>query len=219
MYFVYIGIGRFALSFAFNYLFTYASHRIVRTIRYEYLRAALRQEIGFYDLGTSGSIATQGSSHGNIIQAGIAEKLGLFLQSSSSFIVAFVIALSRQWKLTLICICIAPATVIVMGVCGSLEAARKGKMTEFLAKAGSFAEEILGSMRTIHAFSIRKRLIQRYDGFLESAEQVGKKLSVLYGILFSSQFTILQLGMGLGFWQGIRMIASGEVTNTGDVFV
>ncbi|KAK2596217.1 hypothetical protein QQS21_006365 [Conoideocrella luteorostrata] len=58
LYLVYIGIGRFVLSYTYNSLLTYNAYRIVRNIRLTYLRAALRQEVAFFDLGTGGSIAT-----------------------------------------------------------------------------------------------------------------------------------------------------------------
>lgn len=107
LYFVYLGIIRFVLSYAYNLLFTYTAHRTTRNIRLEFLRAALRQEVAFHDVGTGGSIATQATSNGRLIKGGTSEKLGLAFQGISAFFAAFIVAFVVQWKFTLICLCIA----------------------------------------------------------------------------------------------------------------
>ncbi|RYP21338.1 hypothetical protein DL765_002239 [Monosporascus sp. GIB2] len=164
LYFVYLGIARFALSYVYNSLFTYAAYRIVRNIRHEYLSAALRQEIAFFDFGIAGSIATQATSNGRLIQGGIAEKLGLTFQGMAAFVTAFIVAFVVQWKLTLICLCIAPATMLVTGVVAGIEAGYETKILEIHAQGNSFAETVLASARTVHAFEMRARLVNKFDG-------------------------------------------------------
>lgn len=218
LYFVYLGIGRFVLPFLYNALLTYAATRVVRNIRHAYLRAALSQEVAFYDLGTAGSIATQATSNGRLIQAGIAEKLGLGFQGVSAFVTAFIVAFVVQWKLTLICLCIAPAVIIVTGGVAALEAKNETRMLDIFAQANSFAEGVLASIRTVQAFEMRARLVGKFDGFLEEAHSVGKKNGPLFGALFSAEYTIIYLGFGLAFWQGIRMLARGEIEDSGTIF-
>ncbi|RSL93153.1 hypothetical protein CEP52_013398 [Fusarium oligoseptatum] len=218
LYFVYLGIGRFVLSYIWNALLTYTSYRVVRNIRHEYLRAALRQEVAYYDFGTGGSIATQATSNGRLIQGGIAEKLGLTFQGLSAFITAFILAFVVQWKLTLICLCIAPATIIVMTVVATIEAGHEVKILEINGQANSLAEGILASVRTVHAFEMRERLVAKFDKHLEEAHTVGKKISLYMGLMFSGDYTIIYLGFGLAFWQGIHMLSKGEITSSGDIF-
>lgn len=215
---MYLGIGRFVLSYIWNVFLTYSSYRIVRNIRKEYLRAALRQEIAYYDFGTGGSVATQATSNGRLIQTGIAEKLGLFFQGIAAFLTAFIVAFVVQWKLTLICLCIAPATIIVMTVVATMEAVHEMKILEIHGQANSLAEGILASVRTVHAFEMRARLVDKFDKHLEEAHTVGKKISILFGLMFSADYTIIYLGFGLAFWQGVRMLASGEITDSGVIF-
>lgn len=218
LYFVYLGIGRFFLSYIYNTLLTYSAYRVVRNIRHEYLRAALRQEVAYFDFGTGGSIATQATSNGRLIQAGIAEKLGLTFQGLAAFVTAFIIAFVVQWKLTLICLCIAPATMVVIGIVAGIEAGHETKILEIHAQANSFAEGIIASVRTIHAFEMRARLVDRFDKYLIEAHTVGEKISPLFGIMFSAEYTIIYLGFGLAFWQGIKMLSTGEIEEPGTIF-
>ncbi|RDW74379.1 ABC transporter ATP-binding protein [Aspergillus mulundensis] len=218
IYFVYLGIARFVLSYIYNTLFTYTAHIITRNIRHEYFKSALRQEVAFFDHGTGGSIAAQATSNGRMIQGGISEKLGLVFQGISAFITAFIIAFVVQWKLTLICLCIAPATLVVNGVAGGFMGVYENQILEINSKANAFSESVLSSVRTAHAFEIRDRLVDKFDEYLSSAHRIGSKLSIIFGVFFSAEYCIVYLGYGLAFWQGIRMLSGGEIVEPGGIF-
>ncbi|CAI6093215.1 unnamed protein product [Clonostachys chloroleuca] len=218
LYFVILGIGRAVLGYTYNTLLTYCSYRISRNIRRAYIKSALCQEVAFYDLGSGGSIATQATSNGKLISKGIAEKMGLTIQGISVFVTAFIVAFVTNWKLTLIICCIAPATILVMGVVAGIEAGYETKILEVYAQANSFAEGVIASARTVHAFEMRSRLVNKFDKYLDEAHGWGKKISPLLGFLFSAEYTIIYLGFGLAFWQGVRMLARGEIDDPGDIF-
>lgn len=192
---------------------------MTRNIRRLYLKAALGQEIAFFDSGTSGSIAMQATSNGKLIQSGVSEKLGLVIQGLSAFISAFVLAFVTQWKLTLITCCIAPAMLVVIGIVSTIEAKVEQSILNVQAQTGSFVESILSSSRTVHAFGIRSRLIGDLDKFLKAGKKLGDKKAPLWGTLFATEYTIIYAGFGLSFWQGIKMLARGEVPDSGDIFV
>lgn len=218
LYFVYLGIGRFALSYIYNVLLTWAAYRIVRNIRHAYVRAALSQEVAYFDFGSGGSIATQATSNGRLIQGGIAEKLGLTFQGIAAFVTAFIVAFVTQWKLTLIVLCIAPASIIVMTTVGILEASIEEKMLAVHSQGNAFAEGVLSSARTVHAFEMRERLVEKFDEYLIRARKLSKKISPLFGALFSTEYTIIYLGFGLAFWQGIHLLIKGEIKKSGEIF-
>ncbi|KAL5914602.1 hypothetical protein ACKVWC_007219 [Pyricularia oryzae] len=218
LYYVYFGIGRFVVAYVYNTLLTYCAYRMVRNIRHEYLKAALRQEVAYFDIGDGGSIATQAYSNGRLIQNGTSEKLGLTIQGVSAFVSAFIIAFLTNWKLTLIVCGVAPLCVIFMAVVSFIEAGYETKVLEKHAQANAYAEGVLGSVRTVHAFEMRERLVAKFDEFLVEAHRWGDKISFLFGVLFSAEYTIVYLGYGLAFWQGLRMLSTGEVANSGDVF-
>ncbi|KAL4923167.1 ABC transporter ATP-binding protein [Aspergillus undulatus] len=218
LYFVYLGIARLVLSYTYNTLLTYAAYRIIRNIRHSYLKAALSQEVAYYDFGTGGSIAAQATSNGKLIQAGVAEKIGLMFQGLAAFVTAFIVAFVVQWKLTLICLCIAPATIIVMGVVAGIEAGYETKILSINAQANSFAEGVLAGVKAVHAFQMRATLVKKFDEYLTESHNVGKKISPLFGLMFSAEYTIIYLGFGLAFWQGIHMLVRGEIDTAGDIF-
>ncbi|KAM7215408.1 Leptomycin B resistance protein-like protein [Rhypophila decipiens] len=219
LFFTYMGIGRFALAYIYNVLLNYAAYRIVKSIQTAYVKAALSQEIAFFDLGTGGSIAAQATTNGRLIQAGIVEKLGLTFQGLSTFVTAFIIAFIVNWKLTLYCLFIAPGTIIIMGIVGAFFAEYELKILAAYGQANSFAEGVLASARTIHAFEMRSRLVAKFDEYLKEGRKWGDKCAPLMGLLFSVEYTIIYMGFGLAFWKGTRMFADGDISDAGDVFL
>ncbi|KAF2019493.1 multidrug/pheromone exporter [Aaosphaeria arxii CBS 175.79] len=217
LYFVYIGIVRLVCIYLYSALMTYVAYHLVRTIQYEYLRAALRQEVSYYDQGVSGSISTQATSNGLMIQSGISEKLGLFVQSVATLVAAFVIAFIAQWKLTLILICIVPAVILLVGGVSAYDAVNNGKVLKVYSDAASYAENILSGIRTVNAFSLQTRILARYNGFLDTALKLGNQRSKFSGIIFGGQYFVIYAGMGLAFLQGFGMITRSEA-DLGSVF-
>ncbi|KAH1571385.1 hypothetical protein KXW39_009270 [Aspergillus fumigatus] len=219
LYFIYIGVIRLLATYLYAALFTYVAYHLTRNIRRNYLRAAFSQEISYYDQGTSGSISQQATTNGNLIQSGIAEKLGIVIQAVSTFVAALVIAFVTQWKLTLILIFMVPTLLIVVGTAGGIDAMIETKILQIHAQAGSYAESVLGGVRTVQAFSLRPRVIAKFDSYLQEAYSQGMRKNKLYGIVFGGQYFVVHAGMGLAFWQGIAMLDRGEIADLGTVFV
>ncbi|RSL58355.1 hypothetical protein CEP53_006164 [Fusarium sp. AF-6] len=218
LYFVYVGIVRLVSTYVYASLFTYVAYHLTRNIRRSYLKAAFSQEIAYFDQGVAGSIAMQATSNGKLIQSGIAEKLGIVVQAIATFVAAFVIAFISQWKLTLILICIVPALILIVGTLSVPDAKIETKILKIQAQAGGYAESIFGGIRTIHAFSLRSRVVAKFDTYLQDVFREGKKKNMLYGFMFGGEYFVVYSGMGLAFWQGIAMIDRGEVSDIGKVF-
>ncbi|EAW17072.1 ABC transporter ATP-binding protein [Aspergillus fischeri NRRL 181] len=219
LYFIYIGVVRLVATYLYASLFTYVAYHLTRNVRRSYLRAAFSQEISYYDQGATGSISQQATTNGNLIQSGIAEKLGIVIQAVSTFVAALVIAFVTQWKLTLILIFMVPTLLIVLGTAGGIDARIETKILQIHAQAGSYAESVLGGFRAVQAFSLRPRVIAKFDSYLQEAYSQGMRKNKLYGIVFGGQYFVVHAGMGLAFWQGIAMLDRGEIADLGTVFV
>lgn len=90
-------------------------------------------------------------------------------------------------------------------------------MLGIYGKAGQLAEEVFSTTRTVHSFWLHDLLGRKYDAFLADAMKVGFGQSPIYAVLFSTEFFCIFCGYALAFWRGIRMYASGEISESGDV--
>jgi ATP-binding cassette, subfamily B (MDR/TAP), member 1 len=217
LWFVWLFLARFGLTYIWTIALNISAMRTTKAFRIDYLHQILRQEIGFFDRSSSGAIAIQVTTNGNLINLGIAEKLGLAVQGIATFVAAFVVAFAVQWKLTLITIGIVPAIVVVTFICIAIETRNEARILSIYGDAGNLAEEVFSSMRNVHAFWAHPRLSEKYSHFLQDAKRVGMKKSPNYAVLFSTQYFAVNCGYALAFWQGTRMYASGEITQVGKV--
>jgi ATP-binding cassette subfamily B (MDR/TAP) protein 1 len=218
LWYIYLFIARFALSYITTVAITISATRTVRALRQAFLSHTLRQEIWHFDKQSNGATATQVTTNGNRINQGIAEKLTFAIQSLSMFFSSFIVALAIQWKLTLITMSIIPVIFIVTGICIAIDAVQEARITKTYSQAASLAEEAFSSIKTIQAFWAYSKMSDQYNDFLEAAHKEGNKKSPNYSILFSTEYFCVYSGVALSFWQGFRMYQSGEIESAGTVF-
>jgi ATP-binding cassette subfamily B (MDR/TAP) protein 1 len=181
------------------------------------LKHTLRQDVAFFDQEGTGSVSIQVTTNCNLVNTGISEKLGLGIQGTSTFFAAFIIAFAVQWKLTLITLAIVPTIMIIIGICVMIDVKQEGRILPIYSRAGQLADEVISSIKTSHAFWASPRLSDRYLTLLQEAKTEGMKKSPNFGVLFSTEYFCIHAGYALAFWQGIRMYASGEIQNSGDI--
>lgn len=135
----------------------------------------------------------------------------------TTFFAAFIVAFVIQWKLTLITMSIVPTILIITSICVIIEIKLDSKILPIYSRAGTLAEEVFSSMRTVHAFWLQPLMSKRYDVLLAEANKIGMYKSPNYGVLFSMEFFCIFCGYALAFWEGIRMYTNEEITQVGTV--
>jgi ATP-binding cassette subfamily B (MDR/TAP) protein 1 len=91
LWFIYLFIARFCLTYIWTVAINISALRTTKALRIDFLRQALRQDIAFFDQSSNGALAIQITTNGNLVNVGIAEKLGLGIQGLATFIAAFAV--------------------------------------------------------------------------------------------------------------------------------
>ncbi|KAL4638831.1 hypothetical protein ACB092_03G175300 [Castanea dentata] len=103
LFYVAIGVG--ISAFIEGICWTRAAERQANCIRMEYLKAVLRQEVGYFDTNATSStsfrVISTISSDAHIIQDTIAEKIPNCLAHLTSFILSLTVAFLLSWRLAL----------------------------------------------------------------------------------------------------------------------
>ncbi|EMC96619.1 hypothetical protein BAUCODRAFT_148201 [Baudoinia panamericana UAMH 10762] len=217
LWFVYLFVGRFVIGYFGTLCMCIAAARTTNALRKAFLASLLRQDMAHFDLQGNGSVATQTTTNGNRINQGIAEKLYTCVVGLSLFFSAFIVALAVQWKLALITMSIVPGMMLAVGSCIGVVTPIENEIVRLYSRAATVAQDALGSMKTILAFGAQEKIVTLYDEYLRAAYDKGKKKSVMFGILFSSQNFFTISGMSLAFWEGSRLYQSGEIPNVSKV--
>lgn len=111
------------------------------------------------------------------INAGLGEKVGIFLQSISILIVGIVISFTKNWELSLVALSLFPLVVFSFALVGVMLNRYTGQAREAYAKANGIANEVLSCIKTIFAFEGQDKELERYSAHLLTAEKLGIKMS------------------------------------------
>ncbi|XP_059476187.1 ATP-dependent translocase ABCB1 [Neocloeon triangulifer] len=220
-----LGAVMLVLSFTAVACFDNAAKRQVNRIRDLYLRSALRQDIGWYDTNMTGDLASKMAENITKLEDGIGEKVGMFIHFISAFLGCMVLAFINGWELTLICLISLPVTMISVGIVAVVTTRLARREVEAYGKAGSIAEEVLSSIRTVIAFNGQKKESHRYDGNLIFARDNNIKRYFFSGLGFGLLWFFIYASYSLSFWYGVglvleeRNLPPEEVTYTVAVMV
>uniref|UniRef100_A0A8C1WF01 ATP-binding cassette, sub-family B (MDR/TAP), member 11a n=1 Tax=Cyprinus carpio TaxID=7962 RepID=A0A8C1WF01_CYPCA len=217
IYYVGIGAGVLILSYFQIALWVSAAARQIQRIRKMYFRKIMCMEIGWFDCNSVGELNTRISDDINKINNAIADQVSIFIERISTFIFGFMVGFIGGWKLTLVVIAVSP----LIGLAAGLMAVARltGHELTAYAKAGSVADEVLSSMRTVAAFGGEHKETERYDRNLVEAQAWGIKKGAIIGVFQGYLWCIIFLCYALAFWYGSKLvIETKELTPGGLVF-
>ncbi|KAK0487110.1 ste6-like protein [Armillaria novae-zelandiae] len=215
-YLVYIGIGMFACTYVYMMAWVYTAEAIAKRIREHYLEATLRQDIAYFDNVGAGEIATRIQTDTDLAQKGLGEKVPIAVSCVAAFICGFILAYARSWKLALAMTSIIPV-IVVAGAAMNIRLSRNiSKILRLIAEGGSVAEEVISSVRTVHAFGVQGTLAQVYNGYLLKSHVIGISTAMWIGVCIAIILFTVYAAYALAFYFGTTLIISGDL-NAGTI--
>lgn len=193
LYLLAIGVGMFLCTWSNMFIWNYTGEHNAKRVRERYLRAVLRQEVSrfptagellitqiayFDDLG-AGEVATRIQTDCHLVQEGTSEKVALVAQYLGTFFTGFILAYVRSWRLALALSSILPVIVITGGVMMAIMTKFSTATLDATAKAGSLAEEVIGSIRTVQAFGKAVVLGGRFDDLIKTVRTSGRMSAIV----------------------------------------
>uniref|UniRef100_A0AAX7T9E2 Bile salt export pump n=1 Tax=Astatotilapia calliptera TaxID=8154 RepID=A0AAX7T9E2_ASTCA len=202
--FYYAGIGAavFLLGYLQISLWVTAAAKQIQLIRKLYFSKVMRMEIGWFDCTSVGELNTRMSDDINKINDAIADQVSIFVQRFTTFVCGFCVGFVKGWKLTLVIIAASPLIASLLLSINLLT----GMELQAYAKAGSVADEVLSSIRTVAAFGGEKKEVQRYDRNLVSAQRWGIRKGLIVGFFTGFMWLVIFLCYGLAFWYGSSLV-------------
>ncbi|KAJ2810839.1 hypothetical protein H4S07_002435, partial [Coemansia furcata] len=205
LWFLGLGIVMWIMSFGVNACWAVAAENQGLRIRKLYYQAIVRQDIGWFDTVKTGELTTRITNDVNLVQDGLGEKFGFVFMNVVAFVVSFIIALAKGWKLTLVCLCVIPFIAAAGGYLGVAVSKLVTEAQDKTAASGAIADEVLSGIRTVMAFNGQVREIARYDEKIHQAYIFGRKTGfILGGSIGMIQFFIFIMycvGFNFGSWR------------------
>ncbi|ORX95493.1 P-loop containing nucleoside triphosphate hydrolase protein [Basidiobolus meristosporus CBS 931.73] len=219
-FFFILGLIIFVAAYGQMYFWTLSAENQGKLIRERYLHAVLRQDMAWHDGGSAltdgddsnpgkkqaDSLTTHLCADTQVIFEGMAEKVGIVISNSVTFLSGYVISFTRGWRLALVLLSLLP---FMIGKYISTSAEEH----DAYSAAGGVAEQAFSSIRTVFVFNGQKREYDAYVKHLKSAYRSGMKKAILNGLGFGFIMFLVFAPDSLSFWYGAKLISSGEMTS------
>ncbi|KAK3942691.1 putative ABC multidrug transporter [Diplogelasinospora grovesii] len=212
-------IARFGLNYINKFCFRLIGIRMSAAIRLHYLRSLFGQTIHVLDSMPSGTAASTITSTANILQLGISEKLGVFIEFTATIVAAIIVAFTYNWALALVTASVILFILIVLSILLPFIIKGQAKLTRAEAKGSSVATEAFGAIRMVTSCGAEGRISQRYAEWVRKAKQAGQFTSPFFATQFGLVFFGLYGAFALAFWYGIKSYSEGRLDNVGTVII
>lgn len=205
--FLVIAILSFIFSTLQNAMFGYASELLTERLRKLGFQAILRQDIGFFDDESTGSLTSNLSSDAQNVQGVSGLSLGNMLQIATNLVGNVIVAFIFGPKLAAVAFCALPLLVFTGMVRLKVLTYFAEKSAEDYKRSAQVACESVAAIKTVQSLTREKSVYEVYQKMLEKPLNQGLKSAftntILYAISQSANFLV----NGLVFWYGGRLIA------------
>ncbi|TVY82673.1 ABC transporter BEA3 [Lachnellula suecica] len=207
LYIVYLFIAQWGLQYLSMFAFRMIGIRVSAKIRLEYLKALFALPVSVIDTLPSGQASNTITTTANVLQIGISEKLGTFVNFTSMCITAIIVAFKFNAILTVV----TASNFLFIGLIYGINIPIILRMTKEVEhadeKAASIAGEVLGSIRMIVACGAEIFWMGR--GI--APQRIENQFAPLFASLYAT--------MALCFWFGFRQYLRGDVDSVGTIVI
>lgn len=203
----YLACGQWVVSFLEGYCWTRTGERQATRMRARYLKAVLRQDVGYFDLHVTSTseVITSVSNDSLVIQDALSEKVPNFLMNVAMFFGCYIIGFVLLWRLAIVGLPFVVILVIPGLVYGRTLMGIARKTREEYNKSGTIAEQAISSIRTVFAFVGEAKTIAAYSAALEFSVKLGLRQGLAKGLAIGSNGVVFGIWSFMSYY-GSRMV-------------
>ncbi|TVY84624.1 Phosphatidylcholine translocator ABCB4 [Lachnellula suecica] len=201
-----VACAYFAVTWGWAFCWGIIGARISRGLRTRMVDRALGLDQTYYETQCP-DITSRLTVDAQTVQSGTAEKVGIFLQSISYFIAAFIVGFTLNAHLTgILFAAVIPSMTIVIITGTSVLGRFSKKVAESTTEASLIAEGAIKAVQVVQAFDAFDTLTRDHETHLKSAMKVGVKKAVAGAVLLGSVFFVAYAANALAFWEGSQIV-------------
>ncbi|KAI9044893.1 ABC transporter ATP-binding protein [Aspergillus affinis] len=212
LYFIYLGLISFVGLSLSTLGFTRVAESSTYRLRRAYLSSLLRQDVAYFESTGPGEVVSRVTTDMSLIIDTLSNKMCLLLTGLFAFVTSLIIALSSNWRLALVLICMPATMIVIMGTLGSYMNKMQQKTASEYAKSANFAEDVFSCARSVMADGAQRRLESRYEKILIPALKADLRGKGAMAMMVAIVMMVILWGYGLAFWQGNRFLQNGDAT-------
>eukprot|EP00614_Pseudopedinella_elastica_P009516 CAMPEP_0172603790 /NCGR_PEP_ID=MMETSP1068-20121228/24050_1 /TAXON_ID=35684 /ORGANISM="Pseudopedinella elastica, Strain CCMP716" /LENGTH=695 /DNA_ID=CAMNT_0013405665 /DNA_START=1 /DNA_END=2088 /DNA_ORIENTATION=+ len=198
--------------------------RMTKRLRGDLFDAVVRQDIGFYDLTTSGSLCSLLSEEVAMVPALTGEEFGRNVGFMFCLVFALLFGFGLgSWLVGLVFLAILPAMMIAMAVEFAVlnpSAGGEGVNDESMGSvASTIMSEVVTSVRTVASFTLEETKLTQFRESMDTHLAKAKITAAFSGSVRAFSQASIFVGFGFVFYIGNRFIISGDVKGSKDTLI
>nr|GMC62133.1 ABC transporter B family member 15-like [Ipomoea batatas] len=203
----FLACAQWVACFLEGYCWTRTAERQASRLRIRYLKAVLRQDVGYFDLHVTSTadVIDSVSSDSIVIQDVISEKIPVFLMNVSTFVGAYVVGFMMIWRLAIVGFPFIVFLVIPGLMYGRALMGIARKMREEYSKASCIIEQAVSSIRTVYSFVGETKTIENYSTALQGTVNLGLKQGLAKGLAIGSNGVVFAIWAFMSYY-GSRLV-------------
>jgi ATP-binding cassette, subfamily B, multidrug efflux pump len=189
-----------------------ASRDIEFDIRNAFFAHLLQMPLGYYQARRTGDLMSRATNDLNAVRMMIGPAVMYSANTILVFIVAIILMLSIDARLTLMALLPLPLVTLSVRYFGSAIHKRFEAIQEQLADLSAVVQEALAGVRVVRAYNQESHEIDRFRKANQEYVWRNRVLIRLQGLFYPSMTFFLGLGSLLVLWLGSRRVISGQIT-------
>jgi len=200
-------------TFLRDHFFNLAAERVAAALRERAFAHLLAQDIAFFDSRKTGAITARLSADVPNLQRLIGDELSDAIRFALWAIGGTAMLFYTSPLLSLLVLLAVPPMVGAASMLGNRVKGYAAEMQEAYAEAGALAEESIGGVRTVRAFSQEPSEIARYGERMAAAVRVATRKIFATAALTGLSFMIGESAALVALWVGGYMIVRGDLSS------
>ncbi|KAG0557061.1 hypothetical protein KC19_11G099900 [Ceratodon purpureus] len=205
--FVYASMGSGFAAYVETTCWMCTGERQSARIRAKYLRATLRQDVGYFDSPSSSTaeVVNNVAADATLVQEAMSEKVGNYVKNMTTFLAGYAVSFFLVWRLALIVLPFLPLLLVPGAYYNRAISSLALRMQTSYNIAGGIVEQALSSVRTVYSFVAEDGTVKAYSESLDSTLKLGLKQGYAKGIAIGS------VGLCYAIWALMAWYGSEEV--------
>lgn len=208
-------LGVFALQALFNFLRIYllglVGEGVVADLRKKLYGHLLELSVPFFDSRKTGEITSRLTADVATVQAAVSQGAAQLVNQSVTLVGAAIVLFVLNAQLTLVMLAVIPPVIVAGAIFGRSLRVVSSRFQDRVAEANADAEEALGGIRVVKAFTAEGLERRRYAQAIDESFRLGRSRAFARALFVPSIILALFTGIAVVLWYGGRQVVLGAL--------
>jgi ATP-binding cassette, subfamily B, bacterial len=194
------------------YLVTTLGERIVADLRSDVFAHLTRLSSAFFDTARTGEIVSRLTADTTQIKSAVGASVSIVLRNLLLFLGGAAMMVVTSPRLSLFVLGAIPVIVLPLVAFGRAVRRRSRAAQDTLADASGYADEMIGAVRTLQAYTNEKLAQSRFSSAVENAYVAARDATKARGVLTAIVIFLVFASIVVVLWVGAQDVLAGDIT-------